>query len=234
MADRKKYAIIVAGGSGTRMGMEKPKQFIEIEGKSILHHTIEVFLRAIPEISIIVVLPAAHIEYWKDYCVKRNFFCPHILVQGGLSRYHSVKNALKYVDEGALVAVHDGVRPLVSESLVARLFELPENVDGLIPVMPCVDTVKILHKDGAGGLMPVEGRTADRSELFFAQTPQVFESTILKEVYLQPFHDFFTDDASVAEYKGKNLSYIEGERLNIKITTKDDLIFAKTVMAIRK
>ena len=105
----------MAAGSGSRMGAELPKQFLEIDGKAILQKTIEVFRDALPGIKVITVLPEAYIDYWKDYCLKRNFICPQVLVKGGITRFHSVKNALERVPEGALVAVHDGVRPLVTE-----------------------------------------------------------------------------------------------------------------------
>ena len=127
--DRKKYVVVVAGGSGTRMGAQVPKQFLELGGKAILRRTIEVFLEAIPEINVITVLPEEHMEYWRDYCYRHNFICPQILVKGGITRYHSVRNALAKVPEGAIIAIHDGVRPLLSPSLVQDLFANPESPD---------------------------------------------------------------------------------------------------------
>jgi 2-C-methyl-D-erythritol 4-phosphate cytidylyltransferase len=234
--ERKRYVIIMAAGSGTRMGAEKPKQFIELEGKAILQRTIEVFKDAYPDISVVTVLPEQHIEYWKDYCYRKSFVCPQILVKGGITRFHSVKNALKKVPDGAVVAVHDGVRPFVSVDLVRRLFDEAESAVSAIPVLPCVDTMKVLSKttdnQGREVLAAVPGASVDRSVLFGAQTPQVFHSEVLKQAYEQAFDTAFTDDASVVEKYGKNLSYLIGERFNIKITTRDDLIIAGAVMSM--
>jgi 2-C-methyl-D-erythritol 4-phosphate cytidylyltransferase len=230
---RKKYAIIMAAGSGTRMGAEMPKQFIELEGKAILQRTIEVFLNACPGVNIITVLPESHMDYWRQYCLDRNFICPQVLVKGGFTRFHSVKNALAKVPAGALVAIHDGVRPLVTPQFLRDLFEQAEKVNGLIPVLPCIDTMKVLQKTSLG-LSSVSGASADRSVLYGAQTPQIFRSELLKEAYAQPFDESFTDDASVMEKYGKSLSYVIGERLNIKITTKEDLILARAIYSLRE
>ena len=236
--ERKKYVVIMAAGSGTRMGAQTPKQFLELGGKAILRRTMEVFLEAYPDISIITVLPDAHIEYWKQYCYSNNFICPQILVKGGITRFHSVRNALEKVPEGALVAIHDGVRPLISVELVRELFTKAQTSPAVIPVVPCVDTMKVLTKkvwdDGSESLLAVQGQTVDRSVLYGAQTPQVFHSELLKASYRQAYDTSFTDDASVVEKYGKSLSYIIGERLNIKITTQEDLILAEAVMSLRK
>ena len=230
--ERKKYVIIMAAGSGTRMGAGRPKQFLELEGKAILQKTMEVFLNACPSISVITVLPQDFIGYWREYCLENNFVCPQILVPGGITRFHSVRNALDRVPEGALVAVHDGVRPLLSEGLVRDMFEKAEGVPALIPVTPCVDTMKVLeNKDGE--LVAVPGAKADRSVLYGAQTPQIFHSEILKEAYAMPYDTSFTDDASVVEKYGKSLSYVVGERLNIKITTQDDLLLARAILSVK-
>lgn len=226
---RRKYVIIMAAGSGTRMGAEVPKQFIELGGKAILQRTIEVFLEACPGISVVTVLPEDHMEYWRNYCLERNFICPQILVKGGITRFHSVRNALEKVPEGALVAVHDGVRPLVSAALVRDMFEKAENVNGLIPVVPCVDTMRVLRKSG-DMLEPMPGASADRSVLYGVQTPQIFQSEILKSAYAQAYDTSFTDDASVVEKYGKNLSFVIGERFNIKLTTPDDLKIARALI----
>ena len=226
----------MAAGSGTRMGGQLPKQFLELDGKAILQKTMEVFLEACPGISVITVLPEQYMEYWRNYCYRRNFTCPQILVKGGITRFHSVKNALAKVPDGALVAVHDGVRPMVSEDLVRDMFAKAETIPSLIPVIPCVDTMKVLEKtcleDGSEILKTVPGAAVDRSVLYGAQTPQIFHSEVLKKAYMQAFDTAFTDDASVVEKDGKNLSYIMGERFNIKITTQDDLILAKAIMSV--
>ena len=227
----------MAAGSGTRMGSQVPKQFLELDGKAVLRKTIEVFLEACPDISVITVLPKQYLDYWRDYCYKNNFICPQILVAGGITRFHSVKNALQRVPEGVLVAVHDGVRPLVSVAMVKDMFEKAEKTQSLIPVIPCVDTMKVLQKkvweDGSETLSAVPGQSVDRSVLYGAQTPQIFYSELLKAAYCQAFDTSFTDDASVVERYGKSLSYTLGERLNIKITTAEDLILAEAVLKIR-
>ena len=227
----------MAGGSGTRMGAAKPKQFLELGGKAILRRTMEVFMEACPGINIITVLPEEHMEYWKEYCYTHNFICPQILVKGGITRFHSVRNALEKVPEGALVAVHDGVRPLLTADLICRLFDAAERSVGVIPVMPCIDTMKVLQKmtweDGSETYSVVPGQTADRSLLYGAQTPQIFQSEIIKDAYRQAYDTAFTDDASVVEKYGKSLSYVLGERLNIKITTQEDLTLAEAVLKLR-
>lgn len=227
--DRKRFVVIMAAGSGVRMGADKPKQFIELEGKAILQRTMEVFVEACPGIKVITVLPEAHMDYWKSYCLEHNFICPQILVKGGITRFHSVRNALAKVPDGALVAIHDGVRPLVSAELVRDMFDKAENVPGLIPVVPCVDTMKMLRTTD-GVLEAVPGVSVDRSVLYGVQTPQIFQSEILKEAYGQAYDTSFTDDASVVERYGKNLSYTMGERFNIKITTRDDLKIARALL----
>ena len=227
--DRKRFVVIMAAGSGVRMGADKPKQFIELEGKAILQRTMEVFVEACPGIKVITVLPEAHMDYWKSYCLEHNFICPQILVKGGITRFHSVRNALAKVPDGALVAIHDGVRPLVSAELVRNMFDKAENVPGLIPVVPCVDTMKMLRTTD-GVLEAVPGVSVDRSVLYGVQTPQIFQSEILKEAYGQAYDTSFTDDASVVERYGKNLSYTMGERFNIKITTRDDLKIARALL----
>lgn len=230
--ERKKFVVIMAAGSGTRMGAQMPKQFLELDGKAILQRTIEVFTEACPGISVITVLPQDHIAYWREYCLDRNFICPQILVHGGITRFHSVRNALDRVPEGALVAVHDGVRPLLSPQMVREMFRKAESVPALIPVVPCVDTMKVLEiKDGE--LSSIPGAVADRSVLYGAQTPQIFHSEIIKEAYSMAYDTSFTDDASVLEKYGKSLSFHIGERLNIKITTQDDLLLARAVLSLR-
>ena len=229
--DRKKYLIVMAAGSGTRMGADMPKQFIEIDGKAILQMTIEKFLEACPGISVVTVLPEAHMSYWRSYCLEHNFTCPQILVKGGITRFHSVRNALAKVPDNAIVAIHDGVRPLVTADLIRNMFELSENEPALIPVVPCIDTMKVL-KDEDGKLVAVPGASVDRSVLFGAQTPQVFHSEIIKEAYSLAYDTSFTDDASVLERYGKSLSYVHGERLNMKITTKEDLVLARAILSL--
>ena len=230
--ERRRYVIVMAAGSGLRMGTSLPKQFLQIGGKAVLQHTIETFLEASPGISVVTVLNPDYVQYWREYCLTHNFTCPQIIVAGGITRFHSVRNALDKIPEGAIVAVHDGVRPLVTVPLVKEMFGKAEEIPALIPVVPCVDTLKVLRKEG-DELRTIEGAVADRSVLYAAQTPQVFHSELLKSAYALAYDTLFTDDASVVQKYGKSLSYIMGERLNIKITTQEDLLLAKAVMSLR-
>ncbi len=228
---RKRYLIVTAGGTGTRMGGPVPKQFMELDGKPILRLTIERFLEACPDIQIITTLPEAHVVPWRQYCLEAGFRCRQRLVKGGFTRFHSVKNALEYVPDGALVAIHDGVRPLLSAALVRRLWEEAELVPALIPVTPSVETLKLLDRDASGRLVS-SGERLDRSRVFGAQTPQIFHSEKLKAAYTQGFDTAFTDDASVAEQYGIPLTFTEGERYNLKITTPEDLALAQAVLPL--
>ncbi len=230
--DRRRYVIVMAAGSGTRMGADLPKQFLKLDGKAILQRTIEVFLEACPGITVVTVLPQDYIEYWRSYCLRHNFICPQITVPGGITRFHSVRNALNKIPDGAVVAVHDGVRPLVTAGLVRDMFETAAEVPALIPVLPCVDTMKVLRKEG-DELKTMEGAAADRSVLYAVQTPQIFHSEVLKSAYSLPYDTSFTDDASVVQKYDVSLSYTMGERLNIKITTQEDLLLAGAVMSLR-
>ena len=226
--ERKKFLVVTAGGMGTRMGGPVPKQFMELEGKPILRLTLERFLEAEPDLQIITVLPETHISTWRQYCLQANFRCPQRLVKGGFTRFHSVKNALEFVPDGALVAVHDGVRPLLSVARIRELFEKAQTVPALIPVMPVTDTLKVLEKK-ADGTLSATGQPIDRSRIYGAQTPQIFYSEGLKKAYTQGFDTLFTDDASVAERYQIPLTFTEGERLNIKITTPSDLDIARAL-----
>ena len=235
--DRKKYVVVMAAGHGVRMGSALPKQFIELEGRPVLQRTIECFVRAVPDIKVVTVLPGEYAQEWKDLCARNSFYHPQLLVEGGITRFHSVRNALKKVPDGAVVAIQDGVRPLVTPELVARMFESMETCRALIPVLPSTDTLKALRKvtDGEGNerLETIPDVLLDRNEVYRAQTPQIFLSEDIKSAYGQAFDTSFTDDASVAVKKNIPLSYIEGERYNIKITTPEDLEFAKAILALR-
>lgn len=227
--DRKFYAIIVAAGSGLRLGSSVPKQFLDLGGKPVLRRTMEQFLAAVPDVRLVVVLPRDWEDYWKQQCIESNFNVPQVLSRGGLTRFHSVQAALAKVPDGAAVAVHDGVRPLVSPALIRRMLEMMEERHALIPVTPVADTLKVLRKEGEE-LLPVEGRILDRSEVYAAQTPQMFRSEDLKAAYTQPYDLSFTDDASVAASYGIPLSFVEGERYNLKITTVQDLEVARKLV----
>ena len=216
------YGIFVAGGSGTRMGGDVPKQFLLLDGKPILQWTIERFLEADPDMTVVTVLPRIHFRTWKDLCAVHSFDCPQILVAGGLTRFHSVQNALKKVPDGAIVSIHDGVRPLVSPELVRQM--LARMQDGTRALLPVVKVVDTLRSTEPGVPAP------DRSRTVAVQTPQMFLSEDIRAASGQAYDLSFTDDASVAESKGIPLSFIEGERFNLKITTPEDLVLAEAVL----
>ena len=226
--EREIYVIIVAGGSGVRMGSDIPKQFLDLGGRPILRRSVELMTEALPQARIITVLPKEYIPYWKEYCLKTNFSVPQMIVSGGITRFHSVKNALAKVPDGALVAVHDAVRPLVSPGLVQELVKKAAECGSAIPVTPTVDTLKVL--DRVDGELRSAHETLDRSRIFAGQTPQVFHSEILSEAYRQAFDTSFTDEASVVERNKIPLSYVLGERFNIKITTAEDLFLAEAII----
>ena len=235
--ERKKYLVVMAAGHGTRMGSALPKQFIPLGGKPILQRSIERFVQACPDIKVITVLPRDFMPEWKDLCQKNNFYYPQILVEGGITRFHSVRNALEKVPAGAVVAIHDGVRPMVTPELVAKMFARMSSCRALIPVLPSVDSLKAVRKvvkaSGEEVLETIPGAILDRETVYRAQTPQMFLSEDIKAAYGQAFDTSFTDDASVAAKKNIPLSYIEGERYNIKITTPDDLDFAEAILTLK-
>lgn len=227
--DRKKYVIITAGGSGVRMGSALPKQFLTLGGKPVLQRTIEKFIAAEPDIEVIVTLPSSHFETWSSLCLDNNFICPQRIAQGGPTRFHSIKNALEYVPDGALVAIHDAVRPLVDAELIRSLFAMADSCEAVCPVTPVTDTIKCLTRDG-DFFTEIDGMSADRSVLFGAQTPQVFRSEVVKAAYSQPFNPSFTDDVSVVSAMKIPVRYVTGGKLNFKITTPEDLVLAEAVI----
>ena len=217
-----KIAIIVAGGKGERMQMDIPKQFIEIHGKPILMHTLEVFHRYDALVQLILVLPSVQIESWKELCEKHNFALPHQIVPGGQTRFQSVKNGLNAVKDPALVAVHDGVRPLVSVATITRCFDEAEKHGAAIPVIDLVDSIRKISDN--------ESQSVDRSTFKLVQTPQIFNSEILKKAYEQDFSKLFTDDASVVEGIGVKIHLVDGNWENFKITTGFNLRMAESLL----
>ena len=217
-----KIAIIVAGGKGERMNADIPKQFLEIKGKPILMHTLEVFHRFDNTMQLILVLPEVQINFWKELCTKHIFWLDHQIAAGGQTRFHSVKNGLEVVNSPALVAVHDGVRPLVSNETIARCFEAAEQFEAAIPVVGLVDSIRQITGESS--------QSIDRNAYKLVQTPQVFDAELLKKAYEQDFSSLFTDDASVVEALGTKIQLVEGNRENIKITTEFDLKIAESFM----
>ena len=212
----KKVALIVAGGTGARMKADLPKQFLLLHNLPILMHTLKQFSHFE---EIVLVLPPTQFEYWNELCITHNFTLNHTIVEGGDTRFHSVKNGLGKVNGNSVVAIHDGVRPLVSETLINNLVDKTKNGIGVIPVVPVKDSIR-----------KVEGENSvhiDRSNLYKVQTPQCFLSSDIKEAYTQKFSEVFTDDASVFEANGGKINNLLGEEKNLKITTQKDLKIAK-------
>ncbi|MDP4266816.1 MAG: 2-C-methyl-D-erythritol 4-phosphate cytidylyltransferase [Bacteroidota bacterium] len=219
-----KHAIIVAGGIGKRMNSDIPKQFIILAGKPVLMHTISAFFICDPEIKITLVLPSEHICFWKKLCKEYNFSIKHKIVPGGEERFFSVKNGLDSVSNECLIAIHDGVRALISTELINRIFDYSGKYGNAIPVIPVNESVREILP---GNL----SKHIDRSLLKIVQTPQCFHSSVIKKAYEQEFNiDQFTDDASVVEATGIKINLIEGEKTNIKITTPDDLLIAEALL----
>ena len=218
----KKAVVIVAGGSGKRMDSEIPKQFIEIARKPILMHTINKFYFFNPAIQIILVLPFDHVETWNCLCSEHRFTIAHHIVPGGDERFFSVKNGLSKVSNDCLVAIHDGVRPLVSEKVLANTFMAAEKYGGAIPVISPGESIRKKERNNS---IPV-----DRGQFILVQTPQVFKSSLIKKAYNVPYQDRFTDDATVFEAAGHAVHLVEGNTENIKITRPVDLIFAEAHM----
>lgn len=215
----KKAVVIVAGGKGLRMGTDIPKQFLVIDGKPILMHTIEKFFDYDKNVQIVVVLPKDQHDYWNKLCDEYAFDISHKVVLGGAERFFSVLNGLQAVDDDCdVIAVHDGVRPFVDIEVIARCFASASVNDAVIPVVDVVETLRHIEGDGS--------KTVPRSDYKLVQTPQVFKADVLRKAYSQEFTPFFTDDASVVESIGYKVTLVEGNRKNIKVTTKDDLKMA--------
>lgn len=216
------YVIITAGGSGVRMNSPLPKQFLELRGKPILLHSISVFLRYAPQINVILVLPQGQQEFWKGLCRKHNFFPTIDVVDGGPTRFHSVKNGLKKVPDNALVAIHDGVRPLVSLQTIQQAFHIAQRFGNAIPAIGINESVR--QVEGAFS------KIISRDKMRIIQTPQCFQAAKIKDAYNVNYMETFTDDASVLERIGERIYLTEGNRENIKITSPQDLFVADALM----
>ena len=217
-----KYAIIVAGGTGSRMGGSLPKQFMLLRDKPVLYYSIKTFLDAYDDLEIILVLPAAFTDIGEEI-IDAYFDKEKIKIAiGGDTRFQSVKNGLKLVEEESIIFVHDAVRCLVSVSLVRRCYELAMQTGAAVPVIPSKDSVRILNDDGNGEV--------DRNKIMLVQTPQTFHSKILLPAFDIDYKDKFTDEATVVEAYGLRISLAEGEETNIKITRPIDLLIAEKVI----
>lgn len=215
------YAIIVAGGKGLRMGSPLPKQFIVVGGRPVLMHTIARFREALPGVRVILVLPEEQQEYWAGLCRHYGFGADCLVAGGGETRFHSVRNGLALVPDGAqgVVGVHDGVRPFASVATIRACYDAARRSGAAIPVTPVVETLR--H---------IGGHTVPRADYRLVQTPQAFGAQLLKRAYDRPYCDAFTDDASVVEAAGHEVTLVDGNRENIKITTPFDLAIAETLL----
>ena len=215
----KKYIVIVAGGKGLRMGGDIPKQFLPVCGKPVLMRTLEAFHTFDAAIHIVLVLPVSQQAYWKELCREYQFELSHEIADGGETRFHSVKNGLALVEGDGLVGVHDGVRPFVSQEVIARCYEEAARCKAVIPVIDVVETVRHLTEEGS--------ETVPRDRYKLVQTPQVFDVALLRRAYQQEYTDLFTDDASVVEALGEKVCLVMGNRENVKLTTPFDLKLAE-------
>ncbi|ASZ11164.1 2-C-methyl-D-erythritol 4-phosphate cytidylyltransferase [Chitinophaga pendula] len=221
MQQRKKIAIIVAGGSGVRMGSSIPKQFLELEGRPVLYHTIHAFLQAYPDMEVILVVPAEHFSYVAG--ILQHFpGAPIQVIAGGETRFHSVKNGLAQVREPAVVFIQDGVRPLLSSALIHRCYEAALAYGNAIPVLEMKDSVRQVDTRG--------NRAVDRQQFRIIQTPQTFLSELILAAFALPYDPLFTDEATVIERLGHQVHLVEGEEANIKITRPQDLLVAAALL----
>ncbi len=227
--ERKKYVIIPAGGVGSRMGAEIPKQMLPLAGIPILHRTVELFLNLPFKVEVIISINPTLKEAWKQYCRQAHLVFRHTLVNGGMTRFHSIKNALKHVPDGAIVAVHDAVRPLLRKDEITAFFEAAQDRQAVIPAIDVVDSMRHFQAGPDDGSAPVS-KIVPRGEYRLIQTPQIFHSEILKKAYEQPYLPDFTDDASVVERLGIPLYFAQGSRLNIKLTTPEDMLLAEAIL----
>lgn len=219
------YALIVAGGKGTRIKSALPKQFIELNGKPILLHTLEAFYRYSSTLKIVLVLPEDDFVIWKSICTKFNFSKPIVLQKGGETRFQSVKNGLALMEGEGLVAIHDGVRPLVSEDIIGASFRLAAIHTCAVAAVRLKESIRITDQDNT--------KAVDRSKFRLIQTPQTFDLQLIKKAYEGKEDSSLTDDASVAEKAGHIISLFEGSYENIKITTPEDLTVASALMDSR-
>ena len=217
------YTIIVAGGSGKRMGSDLPKQFVDLNGKPILMHTIVAFANNIYQPKIILVIAKEDEVIWNNLVKIHQFDTPHQTVFGGKERFHSVQNALKIINEkNAIIAIHDAVRPLVSQQTISSCFKAAKTHGNAIAAVPAKDSVRRQINQASEALV--------RSEIYLVQTPQAFQFLQISQAYLQEFKDTFTDDASVVEKAGYPIHIEKGDDFNLKITFKEDLVFAEAIL----
>ena len=222
----KKVVLIVAGGEGKRMGSNEIKQFLVIGNYPVLMYSVYAFYNYDPETEIILTLPKNEINNWKKLCDKYNFNIKHKITAGGDTRFHSVKNGISVIDTICLIAVHDGVRPLIDYDTIDRCFKTAGEKGTAVPVIGLKDSIRKISDEAS---IPV-----NRKNYVLIQTPQVFKSSILVEAYKQDYYPDFTDDASVVEKAGYKIELVAGNEENIKITTCNDLLIANALIEKRK
>jgi len=222
----KEYALIVAGGKGTRIKSKMPKQFLELNGLPVLMHTILAFYRYSESITVILVLPEGDMETWYSLCSRYHFSKPVMLQTGGATRFQSVKNGLQKIEGEGLVAIHDGVRPLISENIIAASFRLAAVHNAAVAAVRLKESIRMTDQDNT--------RAVDRSKFRLIQTPQTFKVSLIRNAYDMKEDLSLTDDASVAEKAGQVITLFEGSYENIKITTTEDLIIAEALLKARK
>ncbi len=220
MSEKINSIIIVAGGKGSRMQSTIPKQFMLLNKRPILMHTITRFSKFSP--NIYVVLPPAQINYWKNLLLKYDFNIKHKIIEGGKERFFSVQNAIKHLSSDGFTAIHDGVRPMVSQITIKKCFELAQKKGNAVPFIDIHDSIRQIEND--------HSKTVDRDKYKRIQTPQVFDNNLIKKAYLQKYEPYFTDDASLIENLGYPVYLVEGNRENHKITTNYDLKIAEILI----
>ena len=218
----REYAIIPAAGTGSRMNASLPKQFLKLGHLPVLMHTISVFHEYSSHVDIVLVLPETEFSRWETLCKKFDFRVPHRVVKGGNTRFQSVSNGLSHIDDTGLVAIHDGVRPLVAKEIIAASYKIASIHGSAVAAVRLKESIRETDKD--------KTRTVDRSRFRVIQTPQTFKVPLIKKAYDMIGDEEFTDDASVAEKAGINISLFEGSYSNIKITTREDLILARALL----
>jgi 2-C-methyl-D-erythritol 4-phosphate cytidylyltransferase len=218
----KEYALIVAGGSGNRMNTDTPKQFLKLGALPILCHTISKFYNYSTEVEVILVLPASEFSTWAELCAAFSFDVPHIVVEGGSTRTESVLNGLSAVNEDGLVAIHDGVRPFIEIETISKAYRVAETDGAAVTVVSPKDSIR--KKTGSGST------AVDRNDFYLVQTPQTFQTKLIKAAYKDLGDKTFTDDAGVAEHTGVPIKLIEGSYRNIKITTPEDMLVAQALL----
>jgi 2-C-methyl-D-erythritol 4-phosphate cytidylyltransferase len=218
----KKFAVIVAGGSGSRMKTATPKQFLLLSGMPVLLYSLRAFYEADPRTEIIIALNPAYFDEWMNLREIHKITIKHQVTEGGETRFNSVKNALRHVADGALVAIHDGVRPLLSAGLINRCYVGATRFGNAVPATPVNDSLRLIEETG--------NRPLERDRVRIIQTPQVFKSEEIKNAYGQPYREEFTDDATVLESSGRKIHLVEGLPGNIKITAPQDLPLAESLL----